>query len=79
MCRASQQLHIGEEEGFNIFAEIELAGLRDQGWLDEASNYMIWKARISYVLDEYNLKAYINGVVVVPKDAIRLNPTRRRW
>ena len=30
---------------------------------------MIWKARISCLLDEYDLKTYIDSVVVVPADA----------
>ena len=43
-------------------------GLRDQDWLDGASNYVIWKARISCLLDEHDLKMYIDSVVVVPND-----------
>jgi len=36
--------------------------------LEGASIYVIWKARISCLLDEYDLKAYINSMVVVPAD-----------
>lgn len=43
-------------------------GLRDQDRLDRASNYVIWKARISYLLDEHDLKTYIDSVVDVPVD-----------
>lgn len=45
------------------------AGLRDQDRLDGASNYVIWKAKISYVLDKHDLKMSVNSVVVVPVDA----------
>ena len=40
--------------------------------LDGASNYTIWKARMSFLLDEYDLKAYIDNVVVVPHDVDQL-------
>lgn len=43
-------------------------GLRDQDQLDGASNYVIWKAMISCLLDEHDLKAYVDSVVVVPTD-----------
>ena len=43
-------------------------GLRDQGRLEGASNYVIWKARISCLLDEHDLKTYVDSVVVVPAD-----------
>ena len=46
-----------------------IVGLRDQDMLDGASNYVIWKARMSFLLNEYGLKAYIDAVVVVPSDA----------
>lgn len=41
-------------------------GLRDQDKLDGASNYVIWKARMSFLLDEFGLKMYIDVVVAVP-------------
>lgn len=54
---------------FSTFLEVAIAGILDQDRLDEASNYVIWKARMSFLLDEYGLKAYIDNVVVVPHDA----------
>ena len=42
--------------------------LRDQDILGGASNYAIWKARMSFLLDEHALKTYVNSVVVVPTD-----------
>jgi len=36
--------------------------------LDGASNYVIWKARMSCLLDEHFLKAYVDSVVVVLTD-----------
>lgn len=44
-------------------------GLRDHDRLDGASNYIIWKARMSFLLNEYGLKAYIDVVVVVHQNA----------
>ena len=43
-------------------------GLKDQDRLEEASNYVIWKTKILVVLEEYDLEAYVNSVVVVPAD-----------
>ena len=43
-------------------------GLRDQDRLEEASNYVIWKARITCLLDEYDLKLFVTSMVVVPTD-----------
>lgn len=37
--------------------------------MDGASNYVIWKARISCLLDEHDLKTYVNNVVVIPADS----------
>jgi len=48
-------------------------GLRDQDRLDGASNYVIWKARMSFLLDEYGLKPYIDAVVSIPTDANQFN------
>ena len=36
--------------------------------MEGASNYVIWKARISYLLDENDFKTYVDSVVVVPTD-----------
>lgn len=44
-------------------------GMRDQDRLEGSSNYVIWKARMSLMLNEYGLKLYIDNVVVVPQDA----------
>jgi len=60
-------LHIGERRQFdNSMGEITASGLRDQDRLDGASNYVIWKARFSCLLDEHDLKAYVDSVVTVP-------------
>ena len=45
------------------------SGLRDQDRLDGASHYVIWKARMSFLLDEHVLKAYVNNVVAVLANA----------
>lgn len=50
-------------------AEMATGGLRDWGRLDGASNYVIWKVRMSFLLDEHALKTYVDSVVVVPADA----------
>ena len=42
-------------------------GLRDQDRLDGMS-YVIWKARILSVLNEYCLKDHVEKVLVVPTD-----------
>ena len=44
-------------------------GLRDQDILDGMSNYVIWKAKILSVLDEYGLKDHAEKVLVVPTNA----------
>ena len=43
--------------------------LRDQDRLEGASNFVIWKERISFLLDEHDLKAFIDNVVDVPTDS----------
>lgn len=57
-----------------FLGEMEVTVLRDQGWLDGDSNFVIWKARISYLLDEHDLKMYVSIVVVVHVDA---NPLKK--
>ena len=37
--------------------------------MDWASNYVIWKARMLFLLDENALKIYVDNVVAVPTDA----------
>jgi len=49
-------------------AEMATSGLRDQERLDGASNYVIWKARMSFLLDKHALKTYVDSVVVVAAD-----------
>ena len=44
-------------------------GLRDQDRLDGLSNFVIWRARILTVLDEYDIKDHAENVLVVPTDA----------
>ena len=36
--------------------------------MEEASNYVIWKARMSFLLNEHALKTYVDSVVAVPAD-----------
>ena len=40
--------------------------LRDHDRLDGDSNYVIWKARMFFLLDEHALKTYIDSMVVEP-------------
>jgi len=44
--------------------------------LDGASNYAIWKARMSFLLDEHALKTYIDSVVAVAVDVDPLKKYR---
>ena len=44
------------------------SGMRDQDRLDGASNYVIWKARMSCLLDEHFLKVYVDNRVAKPVD-----------
>ena len=44
-------------------------GLRDKDWLEGASNYVICKARISFLLDEHELKHFINNAQAESVDA----------
>lgn len=43
-------------------------GLRDQDRLDEASNFVTWKARILFVLDRHHIKGFALRMVVIPVD-----------
>ena len=52
-------------------------GLHDQDRLDGASNYNIWKERMSFLLDEYGLKAHIDAVVAVPMNVDQLKEYRK--
>ena len=49
--------------------DMATSGFRDQDKLDEASNYVIWKARMYFLLDEHVLKTYVDSVVAVLGDA----------
>lgn len=41
--------------------------LRDQDRLEVSSNYVISKAKMSFLLDEFGLEIYIDNVVEVPR------------
>ena len=60
-------------------AEIATHGLRDQYKLEGASNYVIWKAILSFLLDEHGLKSYVDNVVAVPRMQINLRSTKVKW
>ena len=62
---------------FLTFVEMATAGLRDQDRLDGASNYVIWKARMFFRLDEYDLKPFIDAVVAIPTDVDQLKEYRK--
>ena len=40
--------------------------------MEGSSNYVIWKERIKFLLDEYDLKVFVDNVVVVPKNLNQL-------
>lgn len=45
--------------------------------MDDSSNHVIWKAKISCLLDEYDLKAYISNVVAVSTDPGQLKAYKK--
>ena len=49
-------------------AEMSTNGLRDQDKFDGVFNYVIWKERMSFLLDEHSLKTYVDRMVVEPTD-----------
>ena len=51
--------------------------MHDQDRLEGASNYVIWKSRIEFLLDEHNLKAFIDSAVTEPLDAAHLRQFRK--
>ncbi len=59
------------------FVEMAIARLRDQDRLDGASNYVISKAKMFFLLDEYALKTYIDVVVTIPMDADQLKEYKK--
>ena len=52
--------------------EMATGGLRGQEQLDGASNYVIWKARISFLLDEHGLKTFTDSTLDEPTDVAPL-------
>lgn len=62
---------------FSTFlADMATNGLRDQDTLDGASNYVIWKAKMPFLLDKHALKTYVDSMVVVTADADPLKKYR---
>ena len=49
-------------------------GLRDQDRLDGVSNFIIWRARILAVLDEYDIKNHAENILAKPAD---LDPLKK--
>ena len=45
--------------------------------MDGASNYVIWKARISFLLDEDDLKQFIDSAQTEPMDATPLRAFKK--
>ena len=52
-------------------------GLRDQDRLEGASNYVFWKSRIEFLLDEHDLKALIDSAVAKLLDAAHLRQFKK--
>ena len=48
-------------------------GVRDQDRLDEASNFVVWKAKILSVLDRNHLKHFALKMIVIPVDPFENN------
>ncbi|KAH9310347.1 hypothetical protein KI387_025382, partial [Taxus chinensis] len=46
--------------------------LRDQDRLDGASNFGVWKGRLSLLLEDNAIKDYVTTVVTIPIDATQL-------
>ena len=53
------------------------SGLRDQDQLEGASNYVIWKVRISFLMDEHDLKHFIDSAQAEPMDATPLRAFKK--
>ena len=49
-------------------------GLRDQDRLDGASNFVVWKAKIVPVLDEYRIKDHVERVVAI---SVNVDPLKK--
>jgi len=52
----------------SLGAETAVNGLRDQDRLDEASNFVIWKAKILAILDKHHIKDYALRTLAIPID-----------
>jgi len=52
-------------------------GLRDQDKLEGASNFGVWKAKISFLLKENCLKEYATSVVAISADPIHLTTHKK--
>lgn len=50
-------------------------GLQDRS--DSASNYVIWKARISFLLAKHDLKTYAENIVAKPIEADQLKEFKK--
>ena len=48
------------------------SSLRDQDRLDGASNFGVWKARLSLLLEENRIKNYATAGLAVPTEATQL-------
>ena len=46
--------------------------MRDQDSLDVTSNFVVWKARLTLLLEENGIKDYVTTIVVVPIDVTQL-------
>ena len=51
--------------------------LRDQNRLEGASNYVICKSRIQFLLDEHDLKSLIDSAVAEPLDVAHLSAFKK--
>ena len=51
--------------------------LRDQDRLQGASNYVIWKSRIEFLLDEHDPKALMDSAIAEPLDAAHLRQFKK--
>lgn len=72
-----QQPGRGKREIFVPDLDMATVGLRDQERLEGASNYVIWKAKISFPLDEPGMKTYAENVVAVSTDADQLREYKK--
>ena len=51
--------------------------LRDQDRFEGASNYVFWKSRIQFLLDEHDLKSLIDSAVAEPLHATHLRAFKK--